>query len=946
MAIIAVWNGDGLTAGTPVTTSTAGTGDTAFNLATGGAAVISASGSRPPRIQVDQQANTTAQFIWRSTVFGVRTAYAVRGYLELTAYPSAGAPILNAYGAGDSALRWRLDVTSTGIVRLRDASNAIIATAPSPIPTGVELRVEVVINAGAATARIYQGDSTSTVLVDLSGTVGAAGATTDAIRWSNPQTAPTWPRHYWDAIAVSDTPAEIGPPPGSVVEGTGATSATAATSGTGVKVGMGTGSATAETSVTSSGAKGAAGAGTIAASAVVTGTGVKSEGPSGTGATSATAATSGTGVKAAAGAGAASTASSTTAAGVKGAAGTGSAGAAATFAGQGVKRGMGAAAVTATVTSSGTGEARGREAEGTGRITAAVSLLGRGRRVRTFPDAALDVLVEINVGGVWTDITGHVYTRDPITIEHGRADEGAQADPAKLSLTINNRDGRYSPRNPLSPYYGLIGRNTPIRVSVPDGVADRAYRFVGEVSEWPTRWTVGGHDVWVPISAAGISRRLGQGAKPLKSALTRALSSVSPRLAGYWPLEDGTSATQAASGLAGDPPMRIVGPVQFGSDGSAPGGAGAADFSQGGMMSARVIQPTTGGGWLVSFVLTLPDTIEADQSIPVVTWSTPSAGTYTQYYVTTSGSPSAPGSLFLYAYSPTAGFDVPDATTRDLVGETVLVTVHAQQEGSTIRYTWYVDGTVQGLPGIPTTATLPDTAGQITAVGVNDWTAVQSGAPDWTTVGQLSHLIVAGPDQLAAVHAAAVPALSGYVGERAGDRVTRLAGEEGVPLQLVGFPADTPAMGPQAPRTLLELVAECADADGGMVHDRRDAAALRYRTRAADYNTTPTLVLPYSALAADLEPVDDDQRIRNDITVEREGGSSVACSPRRTASGNTRSPSLSTSPATISWPTSPAGGSTSAPSTRPDTPWSRSNCTASRTSSPVCWRPTCGHASA
>jgi len=832
MAIIAVWNGDGLADGTPVTTSTAGTGDTPWSLVTSGAAVVSASGSRPPRIQVDQQAGNTAQLIWKSGVVGVRSAYAVRGYLELTAYPSAGAPILNAYGANDSALRWRLDVTSTGIVRLRDASNTIIATASSAVPLNTELRVEIVVNNGAATARIYQGNSTSAPLVDLSGIVGAAGAATDAIRWSNPQTAPTWPRHYWDAIAVSDTPAEIGPPPGSVVEGTGATTVAAALSGAGMKRPSGTGGVT--------------------AAVALTGTGARVEIPPRTGTITASVSTAGTGAKAAAGAGAG--------------------GAAATIAGSGVKVAAGTASTSSTCATTAAGSARGRLVEGSGTIAARPVLRGRGRRVRTFPDAALDVLVEINVAGTWTDITEHAFVRDPITIEHGRADESDQADPAKLSLTINNRDGRYSPRNPLSPYYGLIGRNTPIRVSVPDGAGGRAYRFVGEVSEWPTRWTVGGHDVWVPITAAGISRRLGQGAKPLRSALTRALSSLP--LAGYWPLEDGTTATQAASPLPGDPPMRVLHGASLGSEGAPPGGAGAADFSQGGIITGRVPRPTT-GGWMVSFVLTLPDSLSAEENMPILGWRT-AAGTYVQYYIRAfnegDGNPDAIGRLAVMAFDRDLVGQSIAAVTRPLLGQTALVTLHAQQQGGNILYTWYVDGVAQGGT-FPGQATLPDIAGPITSIAIND--VAIPGATLGTTVGQISHLVVASPSQLSAVHGAAVPAMSGYVGERAGDRVTRLAGEEGVPLQLIGSPADTPAMGPQSARTLLELVAECADADGGMVHDRRDAAALRYRTRAADYNTTPALTLSYGELADGLEPVDDDQLIRNDITVEREGGSSV-----------------------------------------------------------------------
>ncbi|WP_228979725.1 hypothetical protein [Streptomyces sp. DH12] len=70
------------------------------------------------------------------------------------------------------------------------------------------------------------------------------------------------------------------------------------------------------------------------------------------------------------------------------------------------------------------------------------------------------------VGDGWTDITSDAYERDPITITRGRGDEGVRVDAGKASLTLNNRLGRYSPRNPRSPYYGKIGRNTPIRITV------------------------------------------------------------------------------------------------------------------------------------------------------------------------------------------------------------------------------------------------------------------------------------------------------------------------------------------------------------------------------------------------------------------------------------------------------------------------------------------------
>ena len=55
-----------------------------------------------------------------------------------------------------------------------------------------------------------------------------------------------------------------------------------------------------------------------------------------------------------------------------------------------------------------------------------------------------------------------------------------------------------------------------MRVRVGDDV-----RAVGEVSSWPSTWDLSGSDVWVPVTASGILRRLGQGASPLQSPYVR-----------------------------------------------------------------------------------------------------------------------------------------------------------------------------------------------------------------------------------------------------------------------------------------------------------------------------------------------------------------------------------------------------------------------------------------
>ncbi|MFG2617817.1 hypothetical protein ACGFXC_09310 [Streptomyces sp. NPDC048507] len=77
---------------------------------------------------------------------------------------------------------------------------------------------------------------------------------------------------------------------------------------------------------------------------------------------------------------------------------------------------------------------------------------------------------ELQIGGVWTDVTAPVRMEDGIRHRRGRGSEGARVDASQTTLTLNDPTGRYNSRNPRSPYYGLLGRNVPLRYSV-DGAA-------------------------------------------------------------------------------------------------------------------------------------------------------------------------------------------------------------------------------------------------------------------------------------------------------------------------------------------------------------------------------------------------------------------------------------------------------------------------------------------
>ncbi|MFJ7269433.1 hypothetical protein ACIQV3_22775 [Streptomyces sp. NPDC099050] len=97
-----------------------------------------------------------------------------------------------------------------------------------------------------------------------------------------------------------------------------------------------------------------------------------------------------------------------------------------------------------------------------------------------FPDPG----VELQIGGVWTTVTSDALREGGgIRYRWGRRSEGARTDPATAVFSLFNPDGKYSSRNPNSPYFGQLGRNTPVRIShgganvalvIPSGVRGRA----------------------------------------------------------------------------------------------------------------------------------------------------------------------------------------------------------------------------------------------------------------------------------------------------------------------------------------------------------------------------------------------------------------------------------------------------------------------------------------
>jgi Carbohydrate binding domain len=121
-----------------------------------------------------------------------------------------------------------------------------------------------------------------------------------------------------------------------------------------------------------------------------------------------------------------------------------------------------------------------------------------------FPQSALDSVVELYLGS-WVNVTatGDVLQDEGITIVRGTGPQSGQTiTPASCTFHLRNtvaNNRAYDPRWPASPYYGVIGRGTPVRVArgmVTDSMAGRTVsNGWGTTSDsgyaWANAWNTG-----------------------------------------------------------------------------------------------------------------------------------------------------------------------------------------------------------------------------------------------------------------------------------------------------------------------------------------------------------------------------------------------------------------------------------------------------------------------
>lgn len=497
-------------------------------------------------------------------------------------------------------------------------------------------------------------------------------------------------------------------------------------------------------------------------------------------------------------------------------------------------------------------------------------------------------VVEIGFGAVlsnpsstwtWSDVTSDVLQSDGRYINIsliGRQDENPRTPAAACSLTLDNRGNRYSKKNAYSPNWPNVRDNTPLRVRVTnDNGANWWVLFQGEVTVWQPSFDVTGNYAITDVSAKGRTQRLLQHTAPLRSAFERSISKDATYVPiGYWPFEDGSTATQAVSPIPGVQPMvenqdgGLLPQFAAISAGVVPGSDVLPNWDNGGDVWAPVAGGTAGtNGWTVDFVLFSGTIMSTDDisTVSVVTGATTPIGQNEGFNVTLNQSFSPPRWQVAYQKNVAGVFTSTPIITPSFAstvspfdGNPHMMRLTAVQSGSNISVVFSSNGTQIGTASISTRTLRPVTAVEVGNLGFSYAVPLAIGHVGvWNGTNIPDHTSL----------------MKGNVGENPVTRMTRLCSEEGIEFQQVGYYSSIVTMGSQGVDTLTNLMQECADAEDGMLYDGV-SAGLTYQPPSQRYDQQVAITVDTAAHEMQLfQPLDDDLNRVNRATVNQKNGS-------------------------------------------------------------------------
>lgn len=485
--------------------------------------------------------------------------------------------------------------------------------------------------------------------------------------------------------------------------------------------------------------------------------------------------------------------------------------------------------------------------------------------------------VQIYVNGAWTDITQYVRV-DTVVIRRGQLSTGGTPQPATCQMTLDNRDGRFSPRYTGGAYYPYLTRNTKIQVAVLDDSGVQRVRFAGYVSEWPVYWDQTGRESTVSIEASGFRRRLAQNTAtipaPYKGGM---LGSLVTGLVGYWPMEDGASATMFGSALSGGPSSSAwtTGVTPAADNDTFDTSEAIAELTDGGSVSFTVPDYAT------TAAVTVRCLTKVSGSGGGIVWRIDTSGAH--FFAVEFAPATNQVAIAMYNYAATGGVitGTPEYTrsaTWSVSGHQDILegcrfSIELRQNGTGIdnNIVTYSPNHTAGT-SFAVVDTIPSsTLGKCTKVTILA-DPLSSGAT--ATIG---HVSVQATTSVPSIYDISAAVINAYNGEAASTRVVRLCNEQGIPAN-VDAGLGSVALGPQQKgMTFLDLIDDIALCDDALSTEYVTDFAIEWRARSDMYSRNPvgSFVYGVSGFPDAIQPVDDDQLVENDVTVVRTDGASA-----------------------------------------------------------------------
>lgn len=389
-------------------------------------------------------------------------------------------------------------------------------------------------------------------------------------------------------------------------------------------------------------------------------------------------------------------------------------------------------------------------------------------------------------------------------------------------------------------------------------ISNKKIRFNGEMTAWPIEWDTSGTDIYVNAQASGILRRLGAGARPLESPLRRQIPTHSPLA--YWPMEEESSATQFYSPVSGVTPIKQSG-MELGSDSTLAGSKPLPVIRSGAYFSGKAPSGSVTNEFHAEFVFYFPEAPVSN--VTVVRLGGTGTGATWELQARS-------GFIHINCYdsdgTSLVNTDIA-ATDTDLFGRWNRWQLFASQSGGNVAWTTRVL-MINTTTSYSTSSTFAGTTGRLHAV--SGATPFYGTGADGIVIGHIGIFEEADTD-------AYDDADHGFAGESSINRIGRICVEESIGLEAMDPNTDvnSEALGPQPVSTLLEIAREVETADHGILFETRDLFRLAYRDRWSLINQPVLTSVTYLDLAPGLLPVDDDQLVVNDVTVNRTNGSSA-----------------------------------------------------------------------